>query len=144
MSFPRLLVFLLVLCSVSFAENQPRPAEKPLINNKPDTAYFFTRTQPPTTYNFSLNGRDLRSFAIQNPETATTCYTMRTYVADHRFDKEFVIKPGTPEGVSYTPPVRNDFQVDTPLNDSYTTCQPSSQFAVKKAIQTVESGNDGK
>jgi len=64
--------------------------------------------------------------------------------ADRNFDKEFVLKPGTPEGVSFNPQARTGSQADSPLTGNYTTCQPSSQFAVKEAIQPVGSANDGK
>ena len=68
---------------------------------------------------------------------------MRTYVADRNFDRQFVLKPGV-EGPSYPESARDGSQADSNLPGTYTTCQPSSQFAVKMTVQPVENGNDRK
>ena len=143
MTITRLLIVLAtVFLGVASAQDQLRQSENsPLGTRKFD----FSKpqgTQPPTSYSFSLPKLGQR-VATLNPDLATTCYTMRTYVANNDFDKKIVIKTG-PEEVAYAPPARDGSQQGPSLDGNYTTCQPSSQFAVKKAIQTVETAPDGK
>ena len=141
MTISRLLIVLATISlSVASAQGQSRQSQTFALGTR---KFDFTkpqRSQPPTTYNFSLPNLGQR-VATLNPDIASTCYTMRTYVANNEFDKKFVIKTG-PEEIAYTPPANDGSQQASPLDGNYTTCQPSSQFAVKKAIQTVQSGND--
>jgi len=144
MTITRLLIVSLlatVPLHVASAESR-QPENSPPNANKPDLVKLEDVPQPPTTYSFSLSNLGQR-VPILNPERDATCYTMRTYVADRNFDKEFVLKPGAEE-VAYTPPVRKGAQPDSPLTGTYTTCTPSLRFEVKTAVQPVESGSDGK
>jgi hypothetical protein len=143
MTITRLLIVLATISlSVASAQDQSRQSQTFALGTR---KFDFTKpqgSQPPATYNFSLPKPGQR-VATLNPDVATTCYTMRTYVANNEFDKKFVIKTG-PEEIAYAPPARDGSQQSPTLDGNYTTCQPSSQFAVKKAIQTVGTGNDGK
>jgi hypothetical protein len=144
MPLPRLLVVVLLSFSalnIALAEDLPKPQDFFVSVPKPD-ADTMTSEQKDQAYTAVLDR--LHNWRDGMLRSETICYTMRTYVTDRKFDKEFVLKPGTPEDVSFTPPVHNGSQVDSPLTGNYTTCQPSSQFAVKKAIQLVESAKDGK
>lgn len=140
MSLPRLLIVAFVLSSfsVAFAQDQSRQPENPSpIFIKPYSGPVISKPDPLTRYNFRPSHLSRRRVAI--PPSDTTCYTMRTYIADYNFDKQIVIKAG-PDEVSYNPPVGND----SPLTGTYTTCQPSSQFEVKMTVQPVVDGNDRK
>src|ERR1044071_4116670 len=137
MTITRLLIVLAtVSLGASTAQDQPRQSGNFALGTRKFDFSKLQGVQPPTTYNFSLPNSGQR-VAMLNPDLASTCYTMRTYVVNNDLDKNFVIKTG-PEEVAYAPPANDGSQQPSPLVESYTTCQPSSQFAVKKAIQTVE------
>jgi hypothetical protein len=138
MTITRLLIVLAtVSLGVASPQDQPRQSDNFALGTRKFDFSKLQGLQPPTTYNFSLPNSGQR-VPMLNPDLASNCYTMRTYVVNNDMDKKFVIKAG-PEEVAYAPPANDD-----PLVESYTTCQPSSQFAVKKALQTVETGKDGK
>ncbi|HSS97337.1 MAG TPA: hypothetical protein VLK33_09915 [Terriglobales bacterium] len=141
MTITRLLIVLAVT-SLGFAsaQDQPGPSENFSLGTRKFDFSKLQREQPPTTYNFSLHNSGQR-VPILNPDLASTCYTMRTYVVNNDLDKKFVIKTG-PEEVAYAP--RGQDQQRSPLVENYTTCQPSSQFAVKTTVQPVESGPNSK
>jgi hypothetical protein len=143
MTITRLLIVLAaVSLAIATAQNQPRQSDNFGLGTR---KFDFTKlqgTQQPPTYNFSLPKSSQRVTALPS-DLSSTCYTMRTYVANNDFDKKFVIKGG-PDEIAYTPPVRDGSKQSSPLVETYTTCQSASQFAVKKAVQPVESGNDGK
>ncbi len=143
MIITRLLIVLAAIFSaVASAQDQPRQSNNFGLGTRKFDFAKPQGTQPPPTYNFSLPKRGQR-VAMLNPDLASTCYTMRTYVVNSDLDKKFVIKTG-PEEVAYTPPAPDGAPQESPQVENYTTCQPSSQFAVKKAIQTVAGGNDNK
>ena len=135
MTITRLLIVLAAISlGVASAQDQPRQSENFSLGIR---KFDFTKPQAvqlPTTYSFSLPKLGQR-VATLNPDLAPTCYTMRTYVANNDFDKKIVIKAGSEE-VVYTPPVRD--QQGPPLVENYSTCQPSSQFALKTTVQSVE------
>ena len=144
MSLPRLLVVLLTFSSlkIALAEDLRIQPQKPPSFTTPNASNTITSEQKDYVYAVTPDLLHNRRDGIIHSDA--TCFTMRTYVADRNFDKEFVLKPGTPEGVSFNPQARTGSQADSPLTGNYTTCQPSSQFAVKEAIQPVGSANDGK
>lgn len=145
MSLLRLLFFCLVFATfgIAYAEDQPRQTENvsPKII-KPFSGITTASLVPPTRSGFSSAQPNWR-LSIANPDLDATCYTMRTYVADRNFDRQFVLKPGV-EGVSYAAPARNGSQPDSNLPATYTTCQPSSRFEVKTTVQSVENGSESK
>ena len=139
MSLPRLLVvaFALSSFSVAFAEDQTRqPENSSPIFIKPYSGARLLESQTSHSLQFLVQCT-LVGNRVAIPTSDATCYTMRTYVVDPNFDKQIVIQTG-PDEVSYNPPVRDD----SPLTGTYTTCQPSSQFAVKMTVQPVLNGND--
>lgn len=138
MTITRLLIVLTAISlSVASVQAQSHQSEDFVPSARKFDFKKLQGVQPPATYNFSLPNVTPR-VATLNPEVAPTCYAMRTYVVNNDLDKKFVLKAG-PDEVAYTPDNEG-----SPLASNYTTCQPSSQFAIKKAIQPVEIGNDGK
>jgi hypothetical protein len=142
MTITRLLIVLAtIFLGVASAQDHARQSENLTLGTR---KFDFSKLQkqPPTNHSFSLTKPGQQILTL-NPEVASTCYTMRTYVAESNLDKPFVLNPG-PDEVAYNPPARNGSQPGSALTGTYTTCQPSSQFAVKKAVQTVESSNDSR